>query len=296
MGSAPRARVRVGLSGWSYGSWRGDFYPADLPRSRELEYASRRFPSIEINSSFHALQSPTTYRRWHGSVPEGFVFAVKGSRYITHRRRLREVEAPLANFFASGVLALEEKLGPFVWQLPPSFPFDPERLEAFLELLPRDTEAAAALARGHDERLAGRAHVTTSGRRRLRHALEVRHGRWLVPELVRIARRQGVALVTSHGATWPLTEELTAGFAYVRLHGAPVTYSSRYGDRALDRWARAIRSWRDGGEPEDAARITTRPPPRRAGRDVYVYFDNDAAGHAPKDALRLARRLAGRGA
>jgi uncharacterized protein YecE (DUF72 family) len=285
------AKIRIGISGWSYDSWRGDFYPEDLPRSRELEYASRRFDSVEINGSFYSLLKPGTYRGWYEQTPRGFRFAVKGSRFITHNKKLGDVEVPLANFMASGVLRLREKLGPILWQLPDTLTFDADRVDTFLDLLPHDTEAAARLARKHDDRVEGRAWTRVDRRRRLRHALEIRHESFLCPELVRIARRTGTALVFSHASDWLYSEEPTAGFIYLRLHGEPKTYASRYDDAALDRWARRIRRWHDADEPDDAVQITDRAPPKRKGRDVYVYFDNDARGHAPRDALRLARRL-----
>jgi uncharacterized protein YecE (DUF72 family) len=283
-------KIRIGISGWSYDAWRGDFYPENLPRSEELRYASERLGSIEINGSFYGLQTPSTYGRWYSETPRGFVLSVKGSRFITHNKSLAGVEVPLANFFASGVLRLEEKLGPILWQTSPRARFDPGRVRAFLELLPRDTRAAARLARRHDGRVE-EPWTRVERNRRLRHAFEPRHRSWLVPEFVRMARDTGTAIVFSDSASWPCTEEITAGFVYLRLHGATETYASGYAPRTLERWARRIRAWGGGGEPEDARRITDRPPPRRKSRDVYVYFDNDARGRAPWDALALAERL-----
>lgn len=270
------ARVRVGTSGWRYPPWRGAFYPAGLAQRRELEYLSRRVSSIEINGSFYSLQRPQSYRAWAAQTPADFVFAVKGGRFITHLKQLRDVETPLANFFASGVLALGPKLGPLLWQLPPRMRFDAGRLAAFLDLLPRSTGAAAALAAGHDERLDGRALTETDADRPLRHALEVRHESFRDPALVDLLAARGVALVVADSAgTWPYFEELTAGFCYVRLHGADELYAGGYTPDALDRWAATVRAWRDGG------------------RDVWVYFDNDAKVHAPRDAIALRNRLLG---
>lgn len=283
-------KIRVGISGWSYDAWRGDFYPADLPRDEELRYASRRLGSIEINGSFYGLQTPSTYGRWYVDTPRGFVLSVKGSRFITHNKKLSDVEVPLANFFASGVLRLEEKLGPILWQTSPRARFDAGRVRTFLELLPRDTRAAARLARRHDGRVE-EAWAKVDRTRRLRYAFEPRHPSWLVPEFVRIARDTGTAIVFSDSASWPYTEEITAGFVYLRLHGTTETYASGYAPRTLERWARRIRVWCAGGEPEDARRITDYRPPRRKSRDVYVYFDNDARGRAPWDARALAERL-----
>lgn len=285
------AKIRVGVSGWSYASWRdGAFYPAGLARRRELAWLSRRFPSLEVNGSFYGLIAPDTWEGYREAAPEGFVFAVKGSRFITHDKKLRDAATPLANFFASGVLRLEEKLGPVLWQLPP-VSWDVDRVAAFLELLPRDTRRASRLARRHDERMKGRASFAVRRNRRLRNVLEVRHAPMLTPDLVRACRDHGVALAVSHSGDWPLVEELTAGFVYLRLHGAPRTYASRYTDDALDAWAERIRCWERGKEPADAARITDRKPPPRKRRDVYLYFDNDQGAHAPHDAIRLMERL-----
>jgi uncharacterized protein YecE (DUF72 family) len=237
------------------------------------------------------LLKPDTYRSWHDDTPRGFVFAVKGSRFITHNKKLKDIETPLANFLASGVLLLEEKLGPIVWQLAENFAFDEDRLARFLGLLPHDTRAAARLARRHDERLDGRSWTETERKRRLRHAIEVRNETFFVPQFVRLARQSGTAIVFSDAADWPYTEEVTAGFLYLRLHGAEQTYASRYSDRALDRWADRIRRWRSADQPSDAQTITDREPPRRKTRDVYVYFDNDQHANAPQDALHLSDRL-----
>jgi len=216
---------------------------------------------------------------------------VKGSRFITHNKKLKDVETPLANFLASGVLLLREKLGPLLWQLPANAKFDAERLEAFFDLLPDDTHEAARLARKHDRRVKGRSWTKPDAKRRLRHAIEVRNESFFCPEMVRLARRSGVAIVFSDSADWPYVEELTSGIVYLRLHGHGKTYSSRYGTRALERWSERLRKWRGGQQPGDAVRITDRKPPRRKHRDLYVYFDNDQKVWAPRDALELADRL-----
>lgn len=282
--------VRVGVSGWDYRSWEGDFYPEGLAAARRLAYAARRFDTIEINATFYRLASPTLFRRWRLASPEGFRFAVKGSRYITHRKRLRGTEVAVANFFASGILELEETLGPILWQLPADLRFDAGAVGDFLALLPRDTRAAWSLARGHDGRVAETT-ATVPARHRIRHVLEFRHPSFLSAELVRIARHHGVALAFSHSAEWPYVEELTAGFVYLRLHGPAELYASAYGSERLRRWAERIRAWQAGEEPENPARISARVPPPRLGRDVYVYFDNDAGGHAPREARELRALL-----
>ncbi|HEX6939470.1 MAG TPA: DUF72 domain-containing protein [Longimicrobiales bacterium] len=284
--------LRIGISGWAYAGWKGTFYPRDLPRRRELEFASRAFDSIEINGSFYSLQRPDTYRRWHDTTPPDFLFAVKGSRFITHMKKLKDVDTALANFFASGVLRLGEKLGPILWQLPPRFRFDAKRVAGFLERLPRTTTAAAALARHHDERLAGRSWTHADVERPIRHAFEVRDPSFFVPEFAHLLRRHHAALVFADTAgTFPYAEEVTSDFVYLRLHGAEQIYASGYTDAQLDWWAARIRAWHAGREPPDARRITRAAAPRRSGRDVYVYFDNDAKVRAPFDARRLAERL-----
>ena len=266
--------ARVGISGWRYAPWRGVFYPRDLPQRRELEFAAAHFPTVEINGSFYSLQSPASYARWRDQTPEGFVFSLKGSRYITHLLRLKDVETPLANFFASGVLALEEKLGPCLWQFPPMFRFDPDRLARFFELLPRDTAQALALARRRDARMRGRVHLSIGARRKLRHAIEIRHASFVDDAFLDLLRRHDVGLVVADTAgKWPKLFEVTSDFVYVRLHGDVKIYTSGYTPKALDSWSRRIRAW------------------SAAGKDVYVYFDNDVKVRAPFDALSLLERV-----
>jgi uncharacterized protein YecE (DUF72 family) len=286
------ATLRIGISGWRYAPWRGVFYPKDLPQRAELEYASRQVGSIELNGSFYSLQRPASYAGWNEATPRGFVFAVKGPRFITHIKRLRDFDGPLANFLASGLFELGAKLGPILWQCPPNQRFDEALFDHFLGALPRDTQQAAALARRHDHRLKHGASVAPDRKRRLRHALEIRHESFICEAFIALLRRHKVALVVADTAgRWPYLEDVTADFMYLRLHGDEKLYTSGYGDAALERWAARIREWARGGEPEDAVRASTRPPPRRASRDVYCYFDNDAKVHAPFDAQSLMRKL-----
>lgn len=286
------SRIVIGVSGWSYKHWRGRFYPDGLRQRDELPYAASQLDSVELNGTFYSLQRPDSFRAWHAQTPDGFVFAVKGSRFISHNKKLHGVDTALANFFASGLLLLREKLGPIVWQLPERMRFDAARLDDFLSALPRDTAAAAELATHHDERVADRNWTETDETRPLRYALEPRNMEFFSAECVEILRRHDVALVAADSGKWPLFEEVTASFMYLRLHGSPMTYASRYSDAALDRWAAAIDAWSRGGEPEDAVRVTNRPLPSRRQRDVYCYFDNDAHAHAPRDALRLRYHVA----
>jgi uncharacterized protein YecE (DUF72 family) len=286
------ATVRTGISGWRYAPWRGVFYPPGLPQRRELEHASRRLGSIEVNGSFYALQRPESYQAWREQVPPGFVFSVKGPRFVTHMKKLADVQTPVANFFASGVLALGDGLGPVLWQLPPTLGYDADRLARFFDLLPRTTAQAAALAEQHDERLDDRAWTTTDADRPLRHVLEVRHASFETPAYPALLREHGIGLVVADTAgRWPYLEDVTTDLVYVRLHGDAELYVSGYGDPALDRWADRVRAWAAGGEPADAHRLGPPAPPAPGGRDVLVYFDNDTKVRAPFDAMALARRL-----
>jgi uncharacterized protein YecE (DUF72 family) len=265
--------IRVGISGWRYAPWRGVFYPPGLPQRRELEYAAQRLGSIELNGSFYSLQRPGSYRTWAEQTPEDFVFSVKGGRFITHMLRLRGVETALANFFASGPLALGPKLGPVLWQLPERHPYDAQELGAFLDLLPRTTGQAAALAGQHDARVEGRAWTSTDLDRPLEHVLEVRHPSFRTPDFLDLLARHRVGVVVADTAgRWPAFDAVTSPVVYVRLHGEEELYVSGYGAEALDRWAERVRAWA-----------------REA--DVYVYFDNDVKVHAPHDAMALAAQL-----
>ncbi|MDO0862982.1 DUF72 domain-containing protein [Xanthomonas campestris pv. campestris] len=287
-----RIRIRIGISGWRYARWRGTFYPTGLAQRRELAYAGRCFPSVEINGSFYSLQRPESYQSWHDETPDDFVFAVKGPRFVTHMKRLRDCEQALANFFASGVLRLGPKLGPILWQLPPSLRFDDAVLDAFLSSLPRDTEAALVLARKRDTTLMhGRTALSVDHKRPLRHALEMRHPSFCDPSCMKLLRKHKVGVVVADTAgKFPYLEDVTADFVYLRLHGDAQLYASGYSDHALDRWGERIAAWAAGGEPSDAQRIGPRAS-KRARRDVYCYFDNDMKVHAPFDARGLMQRL-----
>ncbi len=272
------ARIRVGISGWRYAGWRGDFYPRGLVQRNELAYAAERLSSAEINGSFYSLQRPSSYATWRQQTPDDFVFAVKGGRFITHLKKLAGVETALANFFASGVLALGPKLGPFLWQLPENLRFDAERLEGFFARLPRTAGEAAELAKHHDAKVPeDRALAVAEDDRPLRHALEFRSPTFCTDEAYDLLRRHDVACVVADTAgRWPFVEQVTSDFMYVRLHGDQELYVSGYSDAALERWGERCRSW------------------SAAGQDVYVYFDNDAKGYAPHDAVTLLAKVGGR--
>jgi uncharacterized protein YecE (DUF72 family) len=286
------ADIRIGISGWRYAPWRGVFYPDKLRQADELHYASRAVGSIEINGSFYSLQRPKSWASWYEATPDDFVFSVKAPRYITHIRRLQEIEAPIANFLASGVLRLQQKLGPILWQFPPSFRFDAELFEAFLRQLPHDTDKALAIARHHEPRMEGSVHLAIDEPRRLRHAVEIRNQSFEDKAFVDLLREYDVALVVADTAgKWPLKEDVTSDFVYMRLHGEEELYASGYTDAALKDWARRMKAWSEGGQVEDARLIAPRKPPSRKHRDLYCYFDNDIKVKAPFDAGKLAATL-----
>lgn len=262
----------------------------------ELEFASREFNSIEINGSFYSLQRPSSYQRWYADTPPGFVFSVKGARFITHMKKLRDVEAPLANFFASGVLCLREKLGPILWQFPPNFGWNKERFSEFFDLLPFDTTAAAKLARKHNDKLKAAAWPKTDAKRAIRHCVEIRHPSFMVPEFFDLLRQHNIAFVFADTAgKWSYAEDLTASFVYCRLHGAEQLYVSGYSEKEIEWWANRVEHWRRGKQPRDAKLISDRKT-KAAKRDVFVYSDNDAKVHAPFNAKTLAQKLKLQGA
>ena len=287
----PGGAIRVGISGWTYAPWRGRFYPKKLPHKKELSYASAMLPSIEINGTFYGLQRPASFAAWYAQTPADFVFSVKAPRFITHMRRLRDVAAPIANFFLSGVLRLNEKLGPILWQLPPNLRYDAAVVETFLAQLPHSTEAAKNLLPNVDARMKGRTCAEIDRDRPLRHAVEIRHESFATPEFVKLVRKHKVALVTADTAgKWPMLFDVTADFIYARLHGAEQLYASGYTDESLDDWAAKFRALSRGGDAPGTERIGP-PTKKRAKRDVYVYFDNDIKVRSPFDAARLAVKL-----
>lgn len=268
--------VRVGVSGWSYPRWRGNFYPRGLRYTAELSYVASRMNALEVNASFYRLQRPTTYARWAEETPSAFRFAVKGSRYITHVRSLRDVRVPLANFLASGPLVLGKQLGPVLWQLPASLGYDEDLVSAFLSLLPRTTAEAAALAREHDARVADGTGWTSAGEDLpLRHAVEPRHPSFGSPAALSALALHQVALVVADSAgEFPAFDQVTTDLTYVRLHGPEQLYRGGYDDERLERWAARIRRWHE------------------MTGDAWVFFDNDADSRAPYDAAALSTRLA----
>ncbi len=275
MSAQHRPRVLIGISGWTYAPWRGDFYPSGLAHRKELGYASEHLTSIEINGTFYAMQKPSSFTKWHDETPDDFVFSIKGGRYVTHIKRLVGVESALANFFATGVLTLGDKLGPFLWQLPPNLEFDAQKMTDFCALLPRTVSAAVTLAESRDDKLAeDRVLLPAASSRPLRHCIEARHASFASDEAMELLRENDIAIVIADTAgKYPYIDTPTADFMYARLHGDEELYASGYTDDALDRWATKISEWTS------------------AGRDVFVYFDNDIKGYAPFDAMKLIERV-----
>lgn len=284
-------QIRIGISGWRYAPWRGVFYPPKLPQRQELEFASSKLTSLEINGTFYSMQRPTSFQSWHDATPADFKFSVKGPRYITHIQRLRDVEAPLSNFLASGVLLLREKLGPFLWQFPPSLKLDMEKMENFLKMLPHDVSAAKYLASNHDAWMKKRvAFEDADDHHNLRHAIEIRNKSFAVPEFLELLRKYDIAIVYADSVEWPKITDITSDFVYCRMHGSEVLYASGYDAKALDQCAEWVLAWAKGDEPS-TEKILKKKPPTAKARDVFVYFDNDAKVRAPFDAQELIKRV-----
>lgn len=260
--------IRVGVGGWTFEPWRDNFYPAGLPQAQELAYASRQLSAIEINGTYYRLQTPASFAKWRDETPDGFMFSVKASRFITQRRVLAEAAEPMQRFFASGLTELGPKLGPIVWQLPPTHRFEPDDLAAFLQLLPHEHGGLA-----------------------LRHALEVRHPSFMSDAYLDLARRHGVATVFTDSDDYPSFADLTGSFVYARLMRTEPALPEGCAPRALEQLAACARAWRAGDEPEGLPRLQPKPPPTQA-RDVFVYFISGAKDKAPAAAVGLLRRLA----
>jgi uncharacterized protein YecE (DUF72 family) len=282
-------RVRIGISGWRYAGWRGVFYPKGLAQRRELEFAAAAFETVEINGTFYSLQNPKSFREWAAQTPDDFVFSLKGSRYITHMLKLREAKVPLANYFASGMLLLGEKMGPVLWQFPPQMRYERAKFEEFFRILPRSRREAASLARRHASRMLENEPARVREDAPLRHCVEIRHESFVVPEFIDLLRKHDVGLVAADTVEWPLLIDVTSDFVYCRLHGSEQLYSSGYDEHALDVWAERVVTWARGGQP--GGRTAGKTLVEVRPRDVYGYFDNDAKVRAPFDAKGLIERV-----
>lgn len=284
-------QIRVGISGWTYAPWRGKFYPKTLTQKRELEFASRQLNSIEINGTFYSLQRPKTFQNWYSQVPDDFVFAVKGGQYITHVLRLKEADEALANFFASGLLCLKEKLGPILWQFPPNVMLKDDRFEKFIKLLPQNSQMASELALRHGAKVEGRSWTEPGGDYPVRHAFEFRHKSFQNPDFIAMMREHNIAIVfVDSGKKSPIIEDVTSDFVYIRLHGEDKRYAKGYTQEAIERWAKRIQSWQRGKQPEDAQCFLSKSP-KLMKRDVFAFFGTEAKTRSPFDALHLIERL-----
>jgi uncharacterized protein YecE (DUF72 family) len=268
-GAGDAGRIYVGIGGWNFEPWRGVFYPKGLPQAKELEYAATHLTSIEINATFYRSQTPATFRKWAATVPDGFVFSVKGPRFATNRGVLAQAGDSLKHFFNTGVLELGDRLGPLLWQFAPTKKFDPADFGKFLELLPAKIDGRA-----------------------LRHVVEVRHPSFLVADFVALARRFGTAIVFTDHARYPSLADATGDFIYARLQKGKDEIPTAYPPKELDAWAKRLRLWAKGQSPEDLPHVdATGAPKAAAPRDVFAYVIHEGKIRAPAAATALIERL-----
>lgn len=259
--------IRIGIGGWTYEPWRGTFYPDKWPQKRELEYAAGHVTAIEINGTYYGRQKPASFAAWAKAAPDGFRFAVKASRFCTNRKVLAEGGESIARFVKQGIVELGDKLGPILWQFMATKQFNPDDIGAFLRMLP-----------------ASQAGVP------LRHAIQVRHASFAVPEFVAMARAAGVAIVFADSLDYPAIADVTGDFVYARLESAEEANPAGYTPDALDGWARAARTWQSGGGPDGLPYVEAAPPPPQP-REVFVFFINGAKVRAPHGAMALIERV-----
>ena len=262
------SKIYVGVGGWTYEPWRGVFYPQGLSQKRELEFASRKLTSIEINGTYYGSQRPESFAKWHDETPDDFVFAVKGPRFATNRRLLAEAGESIERFFASGVMALKAKLGPVNWQFMATKKFDPADFEGFLKLLPKSIEGHA-----------------------IRHAVEVRHESFATADFVALARAYGVAIVLAADSDYPLIADATAPFIYARLMGGSEAETMGYSSKALDLWRERAHRWSSGRAVDGLKLLASPQETQAAGRDVFLYFISGFKERNPAAAMALIDRL-----
>jgi uncharacterized protein YecE (DUF72 family) len=260
--------VRVGVGGWTFEPWRGVFYPPDLPKARELEYAGSHLTAIEINGTFYRAQGPKSFAKWRDATPEGFVFAVKGHRAIVNKKKLAEAGESLDWFFKTGLTELGDKLGPVLWQLAPFKRFDADDFAAFLAMLPEKAEGLP-----------------------VRHAVEVRHRSFSDPQCLALARRHNVAIVYADSDDYPAIADDTADFVYARLMRSGEAEPTGYPAAALDEWAARARVWAGGSVPDDLPRVEAGAKPSGKPRPVYLFFIAGAKVRNPAAAEALIARL-----
>jgi uncharacterized protein YecE (DUF72 family) len=278
--------IRLGTAGWVYEPWRDNFYPKGLKQKDELAYSSARLGNIEINATFYSHQKAQSFQNWAAATPDDFVFSVKGHQLVTHIKRLKDVEIPVANFLASGVLALGRKLGPFCWQLPGNTKYDPDRVETFLELLPQTPAALLALA-GKSEGLKNEPYLDATGVTKVRHAIEVRHESFAVPRFIEQLRAHNVALVVADTAEWSYIDQ-TADFSYARLQGAPGAEAYTPEERSIR--AQWLKAWAEG-RPVAEGRYVTAPEASSPPRDVNAFFVSTDKDNAPHNARAVMAEL-----
>ena len=266
--SSTNKRIRVGIGGWTYEPWRNNFYPAGLPQSQELSYASRQLTAIEVNGTYYSSFKPPTFKKWHDETPDDFMFSLKASRFATNRKQLSAAGESIARFVESGIAELGKKLGPIVWQFMPTKAFDAEDFEGFLALLPKK-----------------------EGSRTLRHVLDVRHESFMTPEYLALARKYEAATVFTDADKFPSFADLTGEFVYARLMMSDAELKTGYAPKALDAWAEAAKTWAEGGSPAALPRVEKAAPKAAAARDVFIYFINGAKEKAPAAAGALIQRL-----
>jgi uncharacterized protein YecE (DUF72 family) len=266
--AAKKAGIRVGIGGWTFEPWRGTFYPEDLTQKRELEYASRALTSIEVNGTFYGSQSPATFAKWHDETPDDFIFSLKAPRFATNRRVLADAGESIERFFKSGVLELQDKLGPINWQFATTKQFDPDDFERFLKLLPAKVEGRA-----------------------IRHALEVRHESFADAAFIKLARKYKVAVVTAGDSKYPQIADVTAPFVYARIMGTTEKQKNGYAKAALDRWTARAKEWAAGGAPEDLQTVSTAAAAKAKSRDVFIYVISGFKERNPAAAMEMIKRL-----
>ncbi len=263
-----KSHIYLGIGGWTFAPWRGVFYPKGLPHAKELAYASERLTSIEVNGTFYRTQSPATFRKWASEVPDGFVFSIKGSRFVTNRRVLKEAGESIERFLNSGVTELGPKLGPLLWQFAPFKKFDEADFGGFLELLP----------------------ATFNGLK-LRHVVEVRHDSFKTPEFIALLRKFKIAVVFTDHDTYPNIADITGDFLYARLQRGEDTITTAYPPKQIKAWAGRLQTWADGKEPKDLPRVDAKAKPKAVPRDVFAYVIHEGKVRAPAAAMALIERL-----
>jgi len=259
--------IHVGIGGWTFAPWRGVFYPAGLPHAQELSFAASHLTSIEINGTFYRTQTPATFRKWASEVSEGFIFSVKGPRFVTHRSDLSEAGDSISRFLDSGVTELGDRLGPLLWQFPPTKEFDEADFAAFLELLPKDLHGT-----------------------RLRHVVEVRHASFCVPEFTRLLRRFETPVVFSEHETYPAMADVTGDFLYLRLQKGEDSIPTAYPESAIADWAARLKDWLTGKAPADLPHVENALAKMKP-QDIFVYFIHEGKVRAPAGAMALIAEL-----